>query len=714
MPSRTLPFCFVALNVLHIVLHIVLPSDASAQENAHSNATKDTKAPTQIVEIKNDGKKYNARREDTVTKFVITREEIEKHGDSNVSEILNRQAGIVNGNINGLKGYTQYLVDGQTPPRSFSISDISASQIERIEIIRSAVAEFSTQAIGGTINIVLQRVVKTRTRKLELALRHQDQSPVSRKLQLSYADKLDNFSSDTTFLINQPRSITTEQDYFENTDSNLNLSEIRNRHQKSKSVNSAFALTQDLTWSLKDNERISVNAYAARIIIREDSKATIFDTKSPSITSDNETNFTHWTPQNIWLKLSWDKPLIDQAKLQTTLYVLRGDLSSDNGASISTPTQFREFQSKMQRKSNVLSWNGKILFQRSETDTQKIGWHLENKVYQSEFFEDSRNIASQHLQSAQAAFFAEREWDASDQWSNYIGVRWEGFRSEFSSPNRGGTSEKSSVFSPIAQTRWKPHKQAEDQVRFALARTFRNPNQQQLMTESFNNFGQDIYTPVAIGNPDLRPEIAWGLDIAFEHFGEDEFNYSLSHYLKTVKNLMRDRLFIENKQWQQQTINSGNGFAHGLVADASFPLSTWFKKASKINVTANVSRNWSHVNDVPGPNNRFAEQAKFNANLGLEYKPNDAWNLQANYGIISGGPLRVAADRINLEQASRSTSVAAKWALEQGKTIHFQISNFLMRPSISQTTLWDQNKRYYSRRESRALLNANLRLIMAF
>ncbi|MBC3880819.1 TonB-dependent receptor [Undibacterium sp. LX40W] len=708
MPSRTLPFCFVAFNV------ITFSSDARAQENTNSTTTIETKASTQVVEIKNDGKKYDARREDTVTKFVITREEIERHGDSSVAEILNRQAGIINGNINGLRGYTQYLVDGQDPPRGFSISDISASQIERIEIIRSAVAEFSTQAIGGTINIVLQRLVKTRTRKLEMALRYQDQSPVSRKLQLNYADKFDNFSLDTTFFINQPRYLTTEQDYFENTDTDLLLTEIRNRHQKSKTTNSAFALTQDLTWSLGDHERISVNAYAARIIIRQDSLATTFDTKSPSTTTERETNFTYWTPQNIWLKLSWDKPLIDQAKLQTTLYVLRGDLSSNNGASSSTPTQFREFQSNMHRKSNILSWKGKILFQKSETDTQKIGWHIENKEYQSENIEGSKNVASQHLRSAQAAFFAEKERDASDQWSNYLGVRWEGFRSEISAPFSASSSQISSVLSPIVQTRWKPHKQAEDQVRFALTRTFRNPDQQQFMAESFSNFGQDIYTPVMVGNPKLRPEIAWGLDIAFEHFSENEINYSLSHYLKTVKNLMRDRLFIENKQWQQQTINSGNGLAHGLVADSSFPLSIWFKGAPKISVTANLSRNWSHVNDVPGPNNRFAEQAKFNANVGLEYQPNDAWNLRANYGVISGGPLRIAADRINIEQVTRSTSVAANWDIDQGKTIHFQISNFMMQPTITQTTLFSQNKLYYSRRESRGLLNASLRLSMNF
>ena len=35
---------------------------------------------------------------------------------------------------------------------------------------------------------------------------------------------------------------------------------------------------------------------------------------------------------------------------------------------------------------------------------------------------------------------------------------------------------------------------------------------------------------------------------------------------------MRDRLFFEDNRWKQQTINSGNAIAHGIVAEANFPL----------------------------------------------------------------------------------------------------------------------------------------------
>ncbi len=53
-------------------------------------------------------------------------------------------------------------------PPGFSIETLSPDQIERIEIYRSATAEFSTQAIAGTINIVLRKVVSLRRRELKL------------------------------------------------------------------------------------------------------------------------------------------------------------------------------------------------------------------------------------------------------------------------------------------------------------------------------------------------------------------------------------------------------------------------------------------------------------------------------------------------------------------------------------------------------------------
>jgi iron complex outermembrane receptor protein len=67
-------------------------------------------------------------------------------------------------------GYTQILINGERAPRGFSMDSLSPDQVERIEIVRGAVAEFSTQAIAGTINIVLREEYKQKNTEIKAAL----------------------------------------------------------------------------------------------------------------------------------------------------------------------------------------------------------------------------------------------------------------------------------------------------------------------------------------------------------------------------------------------------------------------------------------------------------------------------------------------------------------------------------------------------------------
>src|SRR6185295_10722374 len=104
------------------------------------------------------------RRQSTVSKIVIGREEIERQGDSTLGEILKRLPGVTLGGppgrggqirFRGLgAGYTQILLDGDRVPPGFSIDSLSPEQIERIEILRAPTAETGARAIGGTINII--------------------------------------------------------------------------------------------------------------------------------------------------------------------------------------------------------------------------------------------------------------------------------------------------------------------------------------------------------------------------------------------------------------------------------------------------------------------------------------------------------------------------------------------------------------------------------
>ena len=133
-----------------------VPGAAHAWQQAPAPAA----AAPATVEVKANAD--TLRRNDTASRSVVTHEELVKYGDQSALDAMKRLPGVtvVDGAVRmrGLgSGYTQVLVDGQRAPAGFSLETLAPESIERIEVIRAATAEFSTQSIAATINIVLRK-----------------------------------------------------------------------------------------------------------------------------------------------------------------------------------------------------------------------------------------------------------------------------------------------------------------------------------------------------------------------------------------------------------------------------------------------------------------------------------------------------------------------------------------------------------------------------
>jgi hypothetical protein len=66
--------------------------------------------------------------------------------------------------------------------------------------------------------------------------------------------------------------------------------------------------------------------------------------------------------------------------------------------------------------------------------------------------------------------------------------------------------------------------------------------------------------------------------------------------------------------------NGGVANVHGIEVDARVPLKASVAGGTAVELRANLSRNWSRVEGLVGPDSRLGNQAPLTANLGLDLR----------------------------------------------------------------------------------------------
>ncbi len=162
----------------------VRPGKVSSAEKpspvtAPKNPIVDKNPPTLgRVEVIGTAGETDQRRASTAAKIIVGKEDIERFGDSSVSEVLKRLPGVTMGGRPGRGGdvrmrgmgggYTQLLVNGERMPPGFSLDNLTPDQVERIEVMRAPTAEYGARAVAGTINVVLKEALKKTLNEVRL------------------------------------------------------------------------------------------------------------------------------------------------------------------------------------------------------------------------------------------------------------------------------------------------------------------------------------------------------------------------------------------------------------------------------------------------------------------------------------------------------------------------------------------------------------------
>jgi outer membrane receptor for ferrienterochelin and colicins len=687
------------------------PDAASPAVQAKPEASKE-----QSVEIKGSSADYDPRRDDTASKTVIGSAEIMKFGDTNVFDVLKRAPGVtVVGNsirMRGLgNGYTQILVNGDRPPPGFSLDTLAPDQIERIEVIRAATAEHSMQAIAGTINIVLRSVVSKAQRDLSLRLQQERGNDFYMAMG-QMADKAGNLSyflNANLFANRYDRSgatagVSTEKFWLPDG----TLAKSRSTTGSNLFDLDGLALSSRLNWKLANGDDLNVQVRANVNGSRRGNDATT--TVQLGRFSDPEYLETYQYGDgrraSLVAEVNWIAKIAG-GKLDLKFNADRARWSDDAHSdlySAGRAVHLLQFWDAT-TNSNFQGLNAKFNRSMFEGHALSTGLNI-TRLYNAEDreFLDARSDALprhvfERFEPAvmTLAGYMQDEWNVTKNWSMYLGARWEQVRTDSASQSTeigaAATSSRNQVLSPVAQTLYKFPDKSGRQLRLALTRTFKAPTTQQLIARRIEQAVNDQFSPDFSGNPDLRPELANGIDLTYEHFWAPGAVFSVNASARQITDYIRSRLDRDaSGRWVYRPLNAGGASVRSLEVELKFPLRSLVNTAPALDLRFNVARNWSKVDAVPGPNNRLDAQVPLSASAGVDYKEG-ALTAGASIVYRGGGWVQISAQESQLLESRRDIETYALWKFSPRYQTRIALANLAQRDSHQQREYADASGR---------------------
>ncbi len=669
-------------------------------------------AQDQIQQVEVKGSGYDARRDDTAARIVVGREEIARYGDTDVAEIFRRIPGVtvttgagrsIEVRMRGLgPGYTQILLNGERAPAGFTLESISPESIERIEVLRVATAEFSTESVAGTINIVLRKTARKRQREAKLGYLQSDifRGPT---FSTELGDSGEGSSWSFSASGNHDSFERESKGFEENTAPGGAVDLYRTTITQEEGRMNRLNLSPRLNWTLENGDKLAWETLASSGSFRNNPHGRVTTAIGVAPPVPDLYGFGEFDDRMLTSSLAWTRETPAGLKLDSKfgfewssrkMYVRRrgfdsAGLPETDGHTLSdtharglntTGKASRAFEGGHQL---ALGWDlrynesGNIRTERDAVRVFRPGTLLD---------EDFRAAV------ARSALYLQDEWTIDPQLSVYLGARWEGVRTRVNGTAVLPTRVRSNVLSPIAQVLYKfagkDGKAEGDQLRFALSRTYKAPELESIVPlrgEFENNSATEADFQ---GNPGLKPELAWGLDAAYEHYWAEGAMVSISGAVKRIRDYTSNRVYYDGLRWIFMPVNDGRATMRTLDIETKFPLKALLDDAPNLELRASMSRNWSRVASVPGPDNRMEQQTPLSANLGLDYKQG-ALSTGASLAHRRGTFVRAASNRGFYREGRTDLDAYAVWAFNPKRQLRVALSNLLDEDTVIEPSYID-------------------------
>jgi outer membrane receptor for ferrienterochelin and colicins len=721
--------------MLLLATQAALAQDAAGPGQGEAAQPQSTSA--QRIEITARQGSTELRRASRVAKQVYGREELDQYGDTNALDVMRRLPGINIGSggprMRGLgAGYTQILINGDPMPPGFQLDQLSPSQIERIEVLRAPTADQSAQAIAGTINIILKEAPRRSQRDLRVGVADGTERPVG-NLNLTLGESKGGLAGSLPLSLFEWRR--ENRNTIERSAPGTDGAPARAEQVGDQQVwGWGWNMAPRLNWKISDEQTLSLATFFQKGYWNN---STAFDNRvfsgSPVLDDDQAANGT-W--QNRRANLSWVNRFTDDQRIELRAGVQQGRWTFDS----TNLRQGAEYQRSVGGgDDDGLTQAGKYSLLLGEAHSLTAGWDLEARERG-----ERRTVTQQGQPVLQAyegqpfdarlrrqAFYAQDEWEISPQWQLYLGLRHERIETE-SRGNANAVNNTSSVLSPLAHLTWKFDAKGRDMVRASLTRSYRAPGIGALLSRptlasayTDTDAPNTELQPDRVGNPALKPELATGLDIAFEQYLPAGGMWSLGLFHRRITDLVRNVTTLRSVPWatvprwvsQPQNFSAAttSGVEFELKGRAGELLPALVDKAhplNALNLRGSLNLYRSKVEALPGPDNRLDGQQPWTATVGFDQRIN-------GLPLTVGGSLSLnpAYDtQLTLEQTQRrsrthTVDLYGLWVFRQGLSARLAVAEGAQPfgpPNGSITTLLNNGD--YTRTERKTGPQVNLSL----
>jgi outer membrane receptor protein involved in Fe transport len=687
-----------------------VPPFAMAPLIAHAAPETAPAAAAEIEEVVvTGGIVYRDRAETTPPVLVYDLEYFQRFEPLTVGDMLKRVPSVAflsdvleydGVRLRGLDpGYTQVLINGKKVPgagadRSFFVDRIPAELVERIEIVRSASANRSGDAVAGALNIVLRDA-------------YEFDGSYARIGALGYHDGeiKPTLGAVTSFAIGEGRLLLganlqgrrnpkdKRSDRFEEPGGDFSDAEDQSdvRDGTDTSANVSF------TTPLGEDARLDFGA----MLVHTDRTETehSLEYNDPDLADRDhllsENDQVEDIDQRNWsgsLGLEFDA-FGGRTSLDLGVASFRDDTVSteeeDSYDDDETPPEFDEREGTRTLTDQADTERSLELAHERAIGAAKLelGVDLQRKHRRSDLavsevdtdeegaplppYEDFDEVRSRIDERRVDPYLMFSGGGDTLRWE--AGLRHESTQATIEVDGGADVDHDYSFLLPSGHLRWTVGD--GNRVTFSVARTLRRPNFDQLLPVFLEGeFGDNDF----IGNPGLAPEVAWGVDLGYEHrigrrgiVGVNVFHRRISDLIELVntgepsETALEDyedevEAFLDENPGADETTpgfpefdpdsflftadNVGDGTVWGIELDLSTPLTAWGLEDTGVFLNAT----WldSEVEDALGTR-RFNDQARSVLNVGfIQDLPRWGGAFGMTYRKQGGARSRVLAEEV--------------------------------------------------------------------